>query len=73
MADRTLTEIEAFTAARFFIEQFNEREKSDALTLLVHWMEADADDPTKTHDPAQWHDWVRSVDRVLAERAPELP
>lgn len=70
MGDRTLTEVEAFTAARFFIEQFNEREKSDALALLVHWMESEGDDPTETNDPAQWHDWVRSIDRALAEGAP---
>ena len=69
MANRTLTEVEAFTAARYFIDQFNEREKSDALTLLVHWMGSDDEDATATNDPAQWHDWVRSVDRALAERA----
>lgn len=72
MADRTLTEVEAFTAARLFIEQFNEREKSDALTLLIHWMEADGEDPTETNDPAQWHDWLSSVERALAGRAPQL-
>ena len=70
MGHRTLTEVEAFMAARFFIEQFNEREKSDALTLLLGWMDAAGDDPTETNDPAQWHDWVRSVDRAIAEGAP---
>jgi hypothetical protein len=65
-----LTEREAFHAARYFIEQFNEREKSEALTLWVHWMsEGDWEsDPLETADPAQWHDWVACVDRVVAER-----
>jgi hypothetical protein len=71
MTDRTLTEVEAFRAARYFIEQFNEREKSDALILLVHWMESASGDATDTNDPAQWHDWVRSVDRALSEEEPQ--
>jgi hypothetical protein len=25
-------------------------------------------DPLETADPAQWHDWVACVDRVVAER-----
>jgi hypothetical protein len=65
-----LTEVEAFKAARYFIEQFNEREKSDALALLIGWMEPWADEPTETRDPAQWHDWVDSVDRALSRGAP---
>ena len=70
MTDRTLTEREAFRAARYFIEQFNEREKSEALMLWVEWMqEGNSDsDLVTTSDPAQWHDWVACVDRVLAER-----
>ena len=39
MADRMLTERQAFRAARYFIEQINEREKSDALMLWLGWME----------------------------------
>lgn len=70
MAERTLTEREAFYAARYFLEQFNEREKSDALMLLIGWMGEGTweHDATETADPAQWHDWVASVDRVIAER-----
>lgn len=69
MSDRNLTEREAFRAARYFIEQFNEREKSEALELLIGWMaEGTWDDPLETSDPAQWYDWVQSVDRVLTSR-----
>ena len=64
-----LTEREAFRAARYFIEQFNERERSEALMLWIGWMdEGTWTDPLETADPAQWHDWVASVDRVLSER-----
>lgn len=70
MADRMLTEREAFRAARCFVAQFNDREKSEGLQILVHWMEEGTwpDDPLQTADPAQWHDWVHCVDRVLADR-----
>jgi hypothetical protein len=49
----------------------NERERSDAIMLLIRWMEEDSweHDPLETSDPAQWHDWVTCVDRVIAERA----
>ena len=68
-ADRTLSEREAFRAAKYFIEQFNEREKSDAMYLLTAWMrEGIWSDPRETADPAQWYDWVESVNRVIAER-----
>lgn len=69
MSDRMLTERQAFRAARFFIEQFNEREHSDALMLLIGWMELGTwpSDPDLSRDPAQWSGWKRSVDRVLAE------
>jgi hypothetical protein len=40
--------------------------------LLIGCMEEGswAHDPLETDDPAQWHDWVASVDRVIADRAP---
>lgn len=65
-----LTEREAFRAARFLLEQFNEREHSDPVMLLIGWMAEGSweHDPLETADPAQWHDWVASVDRVIAER-----
>ena len=70
MADRTLTEREALRAARFFLEQFNERENSDAIMLLIDWMDEEGpwSEPPMTSDPAQWGDWTASVDRALAER-----
>lgn len=70
MEDRTLTEREAFRAARCFLEQFNEREHSDAIMLLIGWMEEGSwpHDPRETSDPAQWGDWSTSVDRVVAAR-----
>lgn len=68
--ERMLTEREAFRAARCFLEQFNERERLDAVMLLIGWMEEGSWEhgPLETADPAQWHDWVASVDRVIAER-----
>jgi hypothetical protein len=65
-----LTEREAFRAARYFVEQSNEREKSDGPMLLIHWMDEShwSGDPLMTSDPAQWHDRVASVDRVVADR-----
>ena len=71
MAERMLSEREAFRAARYFIERFNERANSEALELWIGWMDAavGASDPAETADPAQSHDWVASVDRVVAERA----
>lgn len=70
MPERTLSEREAFHACRYFLEQFNEREKSLMLDLLIHWMSEGVwkRDPLMTSDPAQWHDWVACVDRVIAER-----
>jgi hypothetical protein len=49
MADRLLSEREAFRAARYFLEQFNEREKSDRFSMLIGWMhEGDWGDPLET-------------------------
>lgn len=72
--ERSMTEREAFRAARNFIEQFNSRENSDALQLLVNWMAEGLwdQDPFMTTDPAQWHDWVGSVDRVIVDRGEGL-
>lgn len=70
MPERMLTERAAFRAARYFIEQFNTRAKSEALELWVGWMTEGTwpSDPLETADPAQWHDWVACVDRVASER-----
>jgi len=70
MQERTLTEREAFRAARCFLEQFNEREHSEAIMLLIGWMEEGSwtHDSLETRDPAQWGDWSASVDRVVAAR-----
>ncbi len=71
MGQRTLTEREAFRAARYFLEQFNAREHSDAVMMLIAWMEEGTweHNPGDTSDPAQWHDWVACVDRVIADRS----
>ena len=66
MPVRMLSERQAFRAARYFLEQFNEREGSDALALFVGWM-IEQDESLASADPAQWHDWVQVVDHVLAE------
>jgi hypothetical protein len=71
MSERILSEREAFRAARYFLTQFNDREHSEALMLLIGWMEEGTwnHDPGETVDPAQWHDWVACVDKVIAERS----
>jgi hypothetical protein len=67
-----LSERQAFRAARSFIEQFNDREKSEALMVLVGDMKEGTwpSDPLMTDDPARWHDWVKCVDRVVTEPCP---
>lgn len=67
--DRTLSEREAFRAVRCFLEQYNEREKSESLAQLIRWMEEGTweHDAFESADPAQWHDWVACVDRVLPD------
>ena len=65
---RALSELQAFRAARLFLESFNEREGSEAIALLVTWTAEHGDAPVSA-DPAQWHDWMEAVDRVLAENA----
>lgn len=67
---RTLDEREAFRACREFLSQYNQREKSEALDQLIRWMGEGSweHDALETADPAQWHDWVRSVDQVVGQR-----
>ena len=70
MTERQLTEREAFRAARYFLQQFNDRDHSERISQLIGWMDQGTwlGDPDATSDPAQWFDWVACVDRVLAER-----
>ena len=74
MEERVLTQREAVKAARYFLEQFNEREKSEGIELLIGWMTRDRGSTIRWRHqiPAQWHDWVTTpvVDRVMAERTP---
>jgi hypothetical protein len=74
MAERDLTERDAFRAARYFLEEFNERERSDAIMLLIGWMSEGTweHDPLETNDPAQWGKWSGAVDRVVAARLSAL-
>ena len=70
VTERVLTEREAFRAARKFLEQFNERENCEPIMLLIAWMAEGTweTNSLETADPAQWFDWVQTVDRVIAER-----
>jgi hypothetical protein len=69
MSDRLLREREAFRAFRQFLQRFNEREKSEAIELLIGWMEEGSwpQFPLETRDPAQWHDSVKSVDELVGQ------
>ena len=58
----SLTTIEAFEAMRSFVAQFASREPEGnrlAFQLLLAWTEIESDG--QTSDPAQWHDWLRSI------------
>jgi hypothetical protein len=67
MTEPTLTVQQAFQAMRHFLEQFNEREHSESIVLLLDWMtQGTWADPQMTADPAQWHDWLASVERALS-------
>jgi hypothetical protein len=66
-----LTVQQAFQAMRYFLEQYNEREprhRKESIDQLLGWMTQDSwTDPQITADPAQWHDWLASVERALRE------
>ncbi len=63
-----LTVVQAFRAMRYFLEQYNQRERSESVGQLVRWTEQGTwEDPESTADPAQWFDWVAAVERALAE------
>jgi len=66
----SLTTIEAFEAMRSFVAQFASREPEGnrlAFQLLLVWTEIDSDE--QTSDPAQWHDWLRSVTEARSRLA----
>lgn len=57
-----LTSVEAFEAMRSFVAQFAARvpvEGREPFRELLRWSGIEAD--SATSDPAQWHDWERSV------------
>jgi hypothetical protein len=64
--DPLLTLDQAYRAAYYFIRQYYERDalKPESMFFLLVWMQLDA--PRSSSDPAQWHDWLRSVEKSLA-------
>ena len=60
-----LTVDQAYLAAYQFIRQFYERDggKPESMFLPMSWMELER--PRQSYDPAQWSDWMKSVDRAL--------
>jgi len=66
-AEPLLTLDQAYLAAYCFIRQFYERDATTPASMfhLLAWMDLEGD--RQTHDPAQWHDWLQSVDRVLTD------
>jgi hypothetical protein len=60
-----LTADQGYVAAYYFIRQFYERDgrKPESMFLLLSWMELEG--PRMSSDPAQWEDWMRSVDESL--------
>jgi hypothetical protein len=63
--EQLLTVDQAYLAAYQFIRQFYERDgrKPKTMFLLMSWMEMEH--PRQSDDPAQWSDWMKSVDRAL--------
>ena len=63
---KDLTPREALEAMRCFLEQFNERkppERRLTIEQILSWTEVQADGIT--YDPAQCHDWERSIATAL--------
>lgn len=61
---RTLTELQAYDAARLFLEAYWMRggKQSDDIAVLLGSMYRDARGPL---DPAQWDDWRNAVERAV--------
>lgn len=60
-----LTADQGYLATYYFLRQFYERDgrKPESMFLLLHWMELAA--PRSSSDPAQWDDWMKSIDTAL--------
>lgn len=69
--DQLLTVDQAYVAAYGFVRQFYERDgrKPESMFHLLRWMKLER--PRQSDDPAQWFDWVASVERALAPSAEE--
>jgi len=68
----TLTLDQGYAAAYYFIRQFYERDsrKPESMFFLLSWMELEG--PRMSGDPAQWHDWLRSVEKALEHESGEF-
>jgi hypothetical protein len=69
--EQLLTVDQAYLAAYQFIRQFYERDgrKPESMFLLLSWMELEH--PRMSSDPAQWDDWLKSVEAALAQQPDE--
>ena len=69
--EQLLTVDQAYLAAYQFLRQFYERDgrKPESMFLLLSWMELEH--PRMSSDPAQWDDWVKSVEAALARQPDE--
>jgi hypothetical protein len=66
-ADQPLTPREAFLAMADYIWEYGQRAGDDLITLIGDTtIEADGG----PFDPAAWTDWLRSVEKIRAGRAP---
>jgi hypothetical protein len=71
MPSETPTERQAFDGMRslFAVEEERTRGRYDYaggpnLVLLLSWTSSEDSDGQTTGDPAQWHDWLRSVQQA---------
>jgi len=65
----TLTIRQAYDAMYLLLEDYYRMTKSDDIGLLLSILTVQADDATS--DPAGWHDWMKSVQKVLWLNTPE--
>jgi NADH:ubiquinone oxidoreductase subunit len=69
MEEEKLTIRQAFQATQNFLSEYYRMTNSDDIGLLLSILTVQDDDVTS--DPAGWHDWMRSVQKVLFPDTPE--
>lgn len=69
MGEEKLTIRQAFQATQNFLSEYYRMTNSEDIALLLSILTVQDDDATS--DPAGWHDWMRSVQKVCFPDTPE--